>query len=123
MSNNVSAVAAADSTAALQHFSSALAFETDCWDVHDAMSRGVADFVLYFDQSSVAGFLPGGNHGDASVERPFDLYEVHVARGVNEKQIQFSPLARNRVGQAHGGQNHNVLGIQQTQRRLGSLTA
>jgi rhodanese-related sulfurtransferase len=46
MSNNVSAVAAADSAAALQHFTSALAFETDCWDVHDAMSRGVADFVL-----------------------------------------------------------------------------
>jgi rhodanese-related sulfurtransferase len=46
MSNNVSAIAAADSTAALQHFSGALAFETDCWDVHDAMSRGVADFVL-----------------------------------------------------------------------------
>jgi rhodanese-related sulfurtransferase len=36
----------ADSAAALQHFSSALAFETDCWDVHDAMSKGVADFVL-----------------------------------------------------------------------------
>jgi rhodanese-related sulfurtransferase len=36
----------ADSAAALSHFSAALAFETDCWDVHDAISRQVADFVL-----------------------------------------------------------------------------
>jgi rhodanese-related sulfurtransferase len=35
----------ADSAQALSHFSAALAFETDCWDVHDALSRE-PDFVL-----------------------------------------------------------------------------
>jgi len=47
MSNSsVTQTRPAGSAAALQHFSAALAFETDCWDVHDAMSRQVADFVL-----------------------------------------------------------------------------
>ncbi len=45
MPSAVSEVPAADSAAALSHFESGLAFETDCWDVHDALSRG-ADFVL-----------------------------------------------------------------------------
>lgn len=35
----------ADSAQALQHFTAALAFETDCWDVHEALARG-PDFVL-----------------------------------------------------------------------------
>ena len=35
----------AESALALQHFRAALSFETDCWDVHDALSRG-PDFVL-----------------------------------------------------------------------------
>jgi 3-mercaptopyruvate sulfurtransferase SseA len=46
MGSNVSTVAAADSTAALEHFEAALRFETDCWDVHDAFARGTVDFVL-----------------------------------------------------------------------------
>jgi rhodanese-related sulfurtransferase len=36
----------ADSTTALAHFESAFRFETDCWDVHDALSNGRHDFVL-----------------------------------------------------------------------------
>jgi rhodanese-related sulfurtransferase len=31
---------------AARHFQGLLAFETDCWDVHDALARGLADFVL-----------------------------------------------------------------------------
>lgn len=31
---------------ALEHFKSLLSFETDCWDVHYAMSNGLQDFVL-----------------------------------------------------------------------------
>ena len=46
MSNNVTAVPAASSEDALAHFERRLTFETDCWDAHDALSRGVADFVL-----------------------------------------------------------------------------
>ena len=40
-----SAVPAASSEDALAHFERRLTFETDCWDVHDALSRGEDDFV------------------------------------------------------------------------------
>src|SRR6185295_5509141 len=46
MPSNVTAVPPAAAPAALAHFESAFQFETDCWDVHDAMSRGAADFVV-----------------------------------------------------------------------------
>ncbi len=44
--STVTAVPAAPSAAALDHFEAILAFETDCWDVHDALTRGEQDFVL-----------------------------------------------------------------------------
>jgi rhodanese-related sulfurtransferase len=46
MPSSVVEVAPADSVAALAHFEGALRFETDCWDVQDAMSNGRQDFVL-----------------------------------------------------------------------------
>lgn len=45
MPSSVTQVHPADSTSALNHFESHLTFETDCWDVHDAMAKG-PDFVL-----------------------------------------------------------------------------
>ncbi len=62
MPNNVTAVPAASSEDALDHFERRLAFETDCWDVHDALERGVADFVLLDVRSPElyeAGHVPG----------------------------------------------------------------
>lgn len=44
--SGVTAVPPAPHAEALEHFSSLLRFETDCWDVHDAMERGAVDFVL-----------------------------------------------------------------------------
>ncbi len=46
MSSAVSRPAAAQSQIALQHFQSLLEFETDCWDVHHAISNNRMDFVL-----------------------------------------------------------------------------
>jgi rhodanese-related sulfurtransferase len=46
MTSSVTAVPPASAEAALAHFESALEFETDCWDVHDAMTTGKQDFVL-----------------------------------------------------------------------------
>ena len=46
MSSAVSRPAAAQSEIALQHFQSLLEFETDCWDVHHAISNNRMDFVL-----------------------------------------------------------------------------
>jgi rhodanese-related sulfurtransferase len=50
---------------ALAHFEAALRFETDCWDVHDAMSRGAPDFVLLDVRSPAlyrAGHVPGARN-------------------------------------------------------------
>ena len=46
MSSSVSRPPAADSKRALGHFESLLEFETDCWDVHHAISNHRKDFVL-----------------------------------------------------------------------------
>jgi rhodanese-related sulfurtransferase len=62
MPSNVSLFPAAPSSEAALHFARRLSFETDCWDVHDALSRGVADFVLLDVRSSAlfeAGHIPG----------------------------------------------------------------
>lgn len=44
--SQVTAIPAATPEDALAYFESLLSFETDCWDVHDALSTGKTDFVL-----------------------------------------------------------------------------
>ncbi|MDH4144678.1 MAG: rhodanese-like domain-containing protein [Acidimicrobiia bacterium] len=63
----VSAVPAAHARAAVEHFQALLAFETDCWDVHESMLDGSADFVLV-DVRSRAAFEAG--HVDGAVGIP-----------------------------------------------------
>jgi len=46
MSSAVSRPPAADSERALKHFENMLEFETDCWDVHHAITNNRMDFVL-----------------------------------------------------------------------------
>ncbi len=58
----VTEVAAADSSRALAHFSAMLEWETDCWDVHNAINSGQQDFVLLDVRSHAmyaAGHIPG----------------------------------------------------------------
>jgi rhodanese-related sulfurtransferase len=58
----VAAVPAAPPDVALEHFASLLALETDCWDVHDALTNGPADFVLLDVRSPglfAEGHVPG----------------------------------------------------------------
>jgi rhodanese-related sulfurtransferase len=68
MPSAVAAIPAAPSAEAEAHFAASFAFETDCWDVHEAMKAG-PDFVLLdvrgpdaFDRGHVAGAvrLPHG---------------------------------------------------------------
>lgn len=57
MPTAVTTVPAAPSDVAREHFAAEFRFETDCWDVHDALSRG-PDFVL-LDVRSPAMFAKG----------------------------------------------------------------
>ena len=64
MSSSVSRPPAADSSRALAHFQSLLEFETDCWDVHHAITNNRKDFVLLdvrgeklYDKSHIAGAI------------------------------------------------------------------
>ena len=61
----VTEVATAQSSDILRHFESVLQFETDCWDVHHAITTGTPDFVLLDvrgpDQYA-AGHVPGARH-------------------------------------------------------------
>lgn len=67
MSSAVSRPPAADSAKALQHFESLLAFETDCWDVHHAITNNRKDFVL-LDVRGEALFSQG--HIDGAISLP-----------------------------------------------------
>lgn len=58
MTNPVTHVPAAPSAAALDHFEAIMAFETDCWDTHEALQRPDPGFVL-LDVRSPAMFSKG----------------------------------------------------------------
>jgi rhodanese-related sulfurtransferase len=54
--SGVAAVAAANPAHALDHFSQLLSLETDCWDVHDALTNGPQDFVLLQTSATAESF-------------------------------------------------------------------
>jgi rhodanese-related sulfurtransferase len=109
MPSSVSAVPAAASAEAHAHFASALTFETDCWDVHDAMTSGAHDFVL-LDARSHEAFARGHVRGAVSLPHgkivegkmaayPADtLFVVYCAgphcNGAHRAAIRLSKLGR-----------------------------
>ncbi len=63
--SEVTAVAPASPGVALDHFSRLLELETDCWDVHDALTNGPVDFVLLDVRGPddfATGHVPGAVH-------------------------------------------------------------
>lgn len=74
MPDNVTRNPAAPSHEAEAHFAAVLRFETDCWDVHDAMTRS-ADFVLLDVRGPdlfAKGHIPGAinlPHGKITASR------------------------------------------------------
>jgi rhodanese-related sulfurtransferase len=90
MASSVSATPAATSDRAAAHFGTAFEYETDCSDVHDAMSKGEQDFVLFdvrspemYAQGHVPGAinLPHGKIVDVKLrDYPMDtLFVVYCA--------------------------------------------
>ena len=66
MSSLVTEVPAAAADIALRHFEEMLAFETDCWDVHESMKAPGPDFVLV-DVRGPASFSKGHIQGAISI--------------------------------------------------------
>ena len=107
--SNVTEHSAAPPHDALEYFSGRLAFETDCWDVHDAIERGDQDFVLLdvrnpalYERSHVprAINLP---HATITTERMSDwpadtLFVVYCAgphcNGANKAAVRLARLGR-----------------------------
>ncbi len=67
MTNAVIDILAAPSHVAEAHFAASFGFETDCWDVHDALSRPDPGFVL-LDVRSAKLFARG--HVSGAVHLP-----------------------------------------------------
>jgi rhodanese-related sulfurtransferase len=62
MTSHVAQTPAAPSANAVTHFSAEFTFETDCWDVHHAISTDTQDFVLLDVRSPdlyAKGHVPG----------------------------------------------------------------
>lgn len=109
MRSFVSAVPAAPSSEALEHFEKRLSFETDCWDTHAAMKAGEMDFVLIdvrspdmYKKSHIPGAinLPHGKMIRRRMEQwPMEtLFVVYCAgphcNGANKAAIRLAALGR-----------------------------
>jgi len=81
MSSSVATIPAAGSEKAVAHFEGLFEFETDCYDVHDSMSAGKADFVL-LDVRSPALYEKG--HVAGAVNLPH-------GKIIESKLAQFAP--------------------------------
>lgn len=64
----VTEIPAAPPADVIAHYSRRLAFETDCWDVHDALSKGDPGFVL-FDVRAPALYAKGHVPGALNLPR------------------------------------------------------
>jgi rhodanese-related sulfurtransferase len=107
--SNVTLVPAASSSEALLHFARRLSFETDCWDVHDALSRSERDFVLLDVRSPAlfaAGHIPGAlnlPHGKITGRRMAEWPQSTVfvtycagphCNGANKGALRLAELGR-----------------------------
>jgi rhodanese-related sulfurtransferase len=107
--NAVTETPAAPSERALAHFRERLTYETDCWDVWDAMRSGQPDFVLVDVRSPklfADGHVPGAlniPHRTITAERlaeyPADtLFVVYCAgphcNGANKGAVRLASLGR-----------------------------
>ncbi len=107
--NAVTATPAAPSALAETHFAQRLSYETDCWDVWEAMQSGNPGFVLLDVRSAKSfakGHVPGATnipHSTITAERmsayPADtLFIVYCAgphcNGANRGALRLARLGR-----------------------------
>ncbi len=107
--STVTKIAPAPSTEAEAHFSKRLTFETDCWDVHHALTNGAADFVVLdvrWRNAYTAGHVPGAvsmPHAEIDAERMSawpagTVFVVYCAgphcNGANKAALRLARLGR-----------------------------
>ena len=107
MGTLVTETPAASSDVALRHFEGMLAFETDCWDVHESLKSPKPDFILV-DVRGPASFANGHvqgainiPHGQMTASRMADfpkdkLFVVYCAgphcNGANKAALRLAQL-------------------------------
>lgn len=109
MASAVSSIPAAPGEQAARHFGAAFEYETDCADVHEAMSGGRQDFVLLdvrgpapYGQGHVPGALnlPHGKIVEAKLKEypPETLFVVYCAgphcNGAHRGALRLARLGR-----------------------------
>ena len=109
MSSSVTKIAPASSTVAEAHFSKRLTFETDCWDVHHALTNGATDFVVLDVRGRnayTAGHVPGAvsmPHAEIDADRMSayqadTVFVVYCAgpycNGANKAALRLARLGR-----------------------------
>ena len=107
--SHVTAIPAAANADALAHFEAGFRYETDCWDVHDALSSGQQDFILLDVRGTekyAAGHVPGALDlahrkiiGSKIAEFPADtLFVVYCAgphcNGAARAAVRLAQLGR-----------------------------
>ena len=107
--NAVTDPPAAASDRALAHFEGLLAFESDCWDVHDAMTGNDPGFVLLDVRSPdlfAAGHVPGAANlphrriieRNLAAYAPDTLFVVYCAgphcNGADKAAVRLARLGR-----------------------------
>jgi rhodanese-related sulfurtransferase len=85
MSTHVTETAAAPSELAAKHFEEMLAFETDCWDVHESLKSAKSDFILVDVRGSDA-FSKG--HVEGAINIPHrEMTAVRMAEYPKDKMF------------------------------------
>lgn len=109
MTSAVSRIPALEPNQAVDHFSKRLTYETDCWDVHHAITNDRQDFVLLDVRSEefyVKGHLPNAinlphwkiNEKTLAEYPPETLFVVYCAgphcNGANKGALALAKLGR-----------------------------
>jgi len=108
MSNNVTSIPAARSEAAVAHFEREFTFQTDCWDVHSAMTSQSPGFILLdvrsqalYERGHVAGavHLPHGKIIESKINQwPRETLFVTYCAGPHCNGAARGALALSKLG-------------------------
>ena len=85
MTTHVTEAAAAPSELAVRHFEEMLAFETDCWDVHESLKAASPDFIVV-DVRGPGAFAKGHVIGAINIPHR-DITDARMAKYPKDKMF------------------------------------